>query len=355
VHLSFSLCNAHPSPHGPLASNNHTDAAPAAAAALVWSTPGWEAQYLAPLVRALEPAALVTVSSQASCGRSRSPQTRPFPTSAHAPRAQSAAPRLPPAAHRIASHRLPAIATLVSCASHATAVQVTAGRSARRHCTRPQVLYFTPSRVEPQWDDSRGAFVVLARQLPLLVDPSWPLDPGRVARPARASRQRPPGASGASAPADVAAGDQAGSGRPAEALAVGDSLPADAQAALGSAMRAATDAAATARAPALSVPPGAEALPPAVLHFVLFVPPPAHRPLQLLGADGQPLPGNAFRVPGWGMLQVDRRAAPHGAVWTPTCASPPSLWGSAGVTNAACVRRPRLARLRCSRRSLPPS
>ncbi|EFJ42574.1 hypothetical protein VOLCADRAFT_107210 [Volvox carteri f. nagariensis] len=215
LHLSFSLCNAQPSPNHHDGGDRGASIAPAAAAAFTWSFPQFEAQFVAPLKRVLSPAARLTASSQ--------------------------------------------------------------------------VLYFTPARVNGNWDEHRGAFVLPYAQLPFFVDSSWPLDPGRTGLPTSA-------AGDGGVPYDVAA-VTVGSRR----VTVGEAMTMPQAGAPGAATGAAAAAAAM---PHLLPPPAAAALPPAVLHFVLYAPPPHQRPLVFLGPDGSPAPANSFRVPGWGMLQV---------------------------------------------------
>lgn len=84
LHLSFSLCNAHPSPHSPhqeapQASSSSDDGAnssggkPAAAssfAAFSWDFSMFEAQFVAPWKNVLSAAARLTVSSQVRRGQS---------------------------------------------------------------------------------------------------------------------------------------------------------------------------------------------------------------------------------------------------------------------------------------------
>ena len=158
-----------------------------------------------------------------------------------------------------------------------------------------QVLYFTPARVNGSWDRQRAAFTVPHAALPFFADSAWRLDPGRTGLPASAAG----GAAGGGAmPYDLAAvhaGDRS--------TAVGEVVlpPMPPPHTPG---RAAAEAAAAAALPRLLPPRAAASLPPAVLHFVLFAPPPGQRPLVLLGPDGQAAPANSFHVPGWGMLQV---------------------------------------------------
>ncbi len=42
----------------------------------------------------------------------------------------------------------------------------------------------------------------------------------------------------------------------------------------------------------------------AVLHFVVYLPPPGQRPLRVLGPAGAAAPTNGFWVPHWGALQL---------------------------------------------------
>ncbi|KAG2447094.1 hypothetical protein HYH02_007843 [Chlamydomonas schloesseri] len=246
LHLSFSLCNAHPSPHypshtlraaaqasGSTAKQDQDSGArpPAAAsgsfAAFAWDFAAFEAQFVGPWKNALSAAARLTVSSQ--------------------------------------------------------------------------VLYFTPARVNGSWDPQRAAFTVPHASLPFFVDSSWRLDPSRTGLPASAA------ADGA-VPYDLAtihSGDRSS--------AIGEVVlppmpPAHAPG------RAVAEAAAAAALPRLLPPRAAGSLPPAVLHFVLFAPPPAQRPLLLLGPDGEAAPANSFHVPGWGMLQVLNQVPPSGAM-----------------------------------------
>ncbi|PNW88081.1 hypothetical protein CHLRE_01g013400v5 [Chlamydomonas reinhardtii] len=245
LHLSFSLCNAHPSPHSPhqeapQASSSSDDGAnssggkPAAAssfAAFSWDFSMFEAQFVAPWKNVLSAAARLTVSSQ--------------------------------------------------------------------------VLYFTPARVNGSWDRQRAAFTVPHAALPFFADSAWRLDPGRTGLPASAAG----GAAGGGAmPYDLAAvhaGDRS--------TAVGEVVlpPMPPPHTPG---RAAAEAAAAAALPRLLPPRAAASLPPAVLHFVLFAPPPGQRPLVLLGPDGQAAPANSFHVPGWGMLQVLNQVPPPGVM-----------------------------------------
>ncbi|GIL49426.1 hypothetical protein Vafri_5763 [Volvox africanus] len=243
LHLSFSLCNAHPSPDGEQHGggvSGHEAGRARASSAFTWRFSEFESQFVAPLKQVLSLAARVTVSSQ--------------------------------------------------------------------------VLYFTPGRVNGTWDARQGAFVLPYNQLPFFVDSSWPLDPGRTGLPASAT-------GGHDTPYDVVA-VPAGSRR----VAVGEviTLP---RPPAGAAGRAAGEAATATSLPHLLPPAAAAALPPSVLHFVLYAPPPHQRPLLLLGPDGAPAPANSFRVPGWGMLQVLNQVPEPGLVLAPVV--PEALQGFA--------------------------
>ncbi|KAG2444361.1 hypothetical protein HXX76_001117 [Chlamydomonas incerta] len=261
LHLSFSLCNAHPSPHP--APSPHLEAQPAGSssgnddasgsdnndnndsgssgggkgmaarsfAAFSWDFPFFEAQFVAPWKNVLSAAARLTVSSQ--------------------------------------------------------------------------VLYFTPARVNGSWDAQRAAFTVPHAALPFFTDSAWRLDPGRTGLPASAAGGA---AGGGTVPYDLAA-VHAGDRPTAIGEVVLPPMPP-----LHTHGRAMAEAAAAAALPRLLPPRAAASLPPAVLHFVLFAPPPGQRPLVLLGPDGEAAPANSFHVPGWGMLQVLNQVPPPGVM-----------------------------------------
>ncbi|GFR48049.1 hypothetical protein Agub_g9883, partial [Astrephomene gubernaculifera] len=259
LHLSFSLCNAHPAPtsqHDSTAPDVASKAAPAAAAAsgsrsgergggaaaaaaFVWSFATFEAQYIAPVKQLLSPAARLTVSSQ--------------------------------------------------------------------------VLYFTPGRVNATWDEHRLSFVLPYHQLPSFIDSAWPLDPGRTGLPASA-------AGGGEVPYDVAAAATPAGSR---VISIGEAMvlltpPLQARVGgRGGGGAAAAAAAAAAALPYLLPPSAAESLPPSVLHFVLYAPQPWQRPLLLLGPEGERAPANSLWVPGWGMLQVLNQVPPADALVAP--------------------------------------
>lgn len=159
------------------------------------------------------------------------------------------------------------------------------------HDLGPQVLYFTPPGVNATWDPNLRSHVIPHSQLPLLASSSWPLDPGRTGLPASAA-----GGPYDGLPYDVAA-------MPAglRQISVGEVML---QPVATSGGETAVAAARAAGAPRLLPPQGTESVPPAVLNLVLYAPPAAQRPLALLGADGTRLEHNAYRVDGWGMLQV---------------------------------------------------
>lgn len=162
---------------------------------------------------------------------------------------------------------------------------------AARVTVSSQVLYFTPPGVNATWDPNLRSHVIPHSQLPLLASSSWPLDPGRTGLPASAA-----GGPYDGLPYDVAA-------MPAglRQISVGEVML---QPVATSGGETAVAAARAAGAPRLLPPQGTESVPPAVLNLVLYAPPAAQRPLALLGADGTRLEHNAYRVDGWGMLQV---------------------------------------------------
>ncbi len=159
------------------------------------------------------------------------------------------------------------------------------------HDLGPQVLYFTPPGVNATWDPRLRSHVIPHSQLPFLASSSWPLDPGRTGLPASA----------AGGPYDGLPYDAAAMPAGSRQISVGEVML---QPVATSGGEAAVAAARAAGAPRLLPPQGTESVPPAVLNLVLYAPPLAQRPLALLDANGTPLEHNAYRVDGWGMLQV---------------------------------------------------
>lgn len=143
-----------------------------------------------------------------------------------------------------AQHLAPVAASLVSV------TQVT---------VESQVLQYTPARLQGQWSDKHAAYVVKGSQLPFFLDSEWALEPGRAVTP----REGSPGVAATAAAGEVPL-SSAGTG---------------------------------ARAAAMLVEPH-------VLQFVVYVPPPQQRPLQLLGRKGKLRDSNSYVIPAWGGLMV---------------------------------------------------
>jgi phosphatidylinositol glycan class S len=113
-----------------------------------------------------------------------------------------------------------------------------------------QVLYHTPARVQGSWSAAHHAYVLRPDQLPFWADSDWDL--------------------GGGTPATQGACSGGGGG--------------------GGALTGADDSSAL--------------IATQLLHWVVFVPPPAQRPLLVLQPDGQPSPSNSMWVPSWGGIIV---------------------------------------------------
>lgn len=124
-----------------------------------------------------------------------------------------------------------------------------------------QVLQYTAARLQGQWSDKHGAYVVKGSQLPFFVDSEWSLESGRAVTPHDSlTHSSSHDARGVAAAGTTAA---AAAGRDATAL-----------------------------------------VEPHVLQFVVYVPPQQHRPLQLLGRKGRVRDSNSYVIPSWGGLMV---------------------------------------------------
>jgi phosphatidylinositol glycan class S len=112
------------------------------------------------------------------------------------------------------------------------------------------VLYHTPARAQGRWSEAHQAFVLTPDQLPFWADSDWDLGAGT------------PATQGASGVGVGSIGALAGANDSSALIAT------------------------------------------QLLHWVVYVPPPAQRPLLLLQADGRPSPSNSMWVPSWGGVIV---------------------------------------------------
>jgi Phosphatidylinositol-glycan biosynthesis class S protein len=252
--LSFSLINARPGPPG------H--------AAFLWNFTALEEQYLEPLYTALAPVVELSAESQvrtdmmmmASClaptyavcsgGDLRIIMTissRSNKSSRAGVKGGYTGRYDPPFRPQPCAHVCPwwTPAPVNCVSSQPTALHCAAATQ--------QVLHFAPARLTGEWSAKHSAYVVPQSQLPFLADSEWAVGAGR-------------------------------------AVLVAHSSPHGHQHLL---------------TPASSSPGDATALPPVVLHFVVYIPPADASPLLLLNdLSDTPLHGNSYVVPAWGGLAV---------------------------------------------------
>eukprot|EP00879_Flechtneria_rotunda_P013519 GHRR01014116.1.p1 GENE.GHRR01014116.1~~GHRR01014116.1.p1 ORF type:complete len:763 (+),score=295.93 GHRR01014116.1:423-2711(+) len=140
-----------------------------------------------------------------------------------------------------------------------------------------QVLLYTPARTHGSWSDKHSAYVVKQAELPFFIDSDWSLESGR------AVLQQDCGFGGCTKRTQGAQTSSETAGADSSKHTVQQS---SIQAALDDQSR------------------SAAALPPHVLHFLVYIPPKRNRPLLLLGPKAKQRDSNSFWIPSWGGLSV---------------------------------------------------